>query len=374
MRVPLLDLQAQYRSIREEVREAVGRVLDSQRFILGPEVEALEAEVCARLGAKHAVGVCSGSDALVLSLMALGVGPGDVVLTTPFTFFATAGAISLVGARPAFVDIDPATFNLDPDRLAEALERLRPRAVIPVHLFGQCAEMDPILEACRGRGVRVVEDAAQAFGARYRGRAAGTMGDVGCFSFFPSKVLGGYGDGGMVVTDDPDLAAELRLLRVHGSPQRYVHVRVGRNARLDEIQAAVLRVKLRHLEGWLAARRQVAQRYRQLFREAGLEEVGLPAELPHAEHVYHQFVIRVPRRDQLREHLRSRGVDTQVYYPLPLHLQPCYVGLGYRAGDFPEAERAAREVLALPIYPELSPPMQEHVVKAIAEFYGRRGP
>ena len=366
MRVPLLDLQAQYRSIREEVREAVGRVLDSQRFILGPEVEALEAEVCARLGAKHAVGVCSGSDALVLSLMALGVGPGDVVLTTPFTFFATAGAISLVGARPAFVDIDPATFNLDPNRLAEALERLRPRAVIPVHLFGQCAEMDPILEACRGRGVRVVEDAAQAFGARYRGRAAGTMGDVGCFSFFPSKVLGGYGDGGMVVTDDPDLAAQLRLLRVHGSPQRYVHVRVGRNARLDEIQAAVLRVKLRHLEGWLAARRQVAQRYRQLFREAGLEEVGLPAELPHAEHVYHQFVIRAPRRDQLREHLRSRGVDTQVYYPLPLHLQPCYVGLGYRAGDFPEAERAARETLAIPVDPLLDEAQQGAVIEVVS--------
>ncbi|HWP34036.1 MAG TPA: DegT/DnrJ/EryC1/StrS family aminotransferase [Thermodesulfobacteriota bacterium] len=382
MPVPLLDLKAQYATIREEIRAAVDRVLEAQRFILGPEVEALERELAAYTGVAHAVGVSSGTDALLLALTALDIGPGDEVLTTPYTFFATAATIHRVGATPIFADIDPRTYNLDPDALEAALrDRLarggRVRAILPVHLFGLPAEMGRIGALARRHGLAVIEDAAQAIGAEYAGetgrRRAGAMGAIGCFSFFPSKNLGGAGDGGLCTTDDARLAARLSALRVHGSRRPYEHEEVGVNARLDALQAAILRVKLRHLEGWHAARAANAERYRRLFREAGLAAPAGPVELPADgaphRHVYHQFVVRVPARDALRAALTAAGIGCAVYYPRPLHLQPCFAHLGYREGAFPQAERAARETLALPIYPELTEAQQAEVVEAIARFY-----
>ncbi len=364
-KVPLLDLKAQYASIRDEVRQAIDRVCESQQFILGPEVEALESEVARFVGSKHAVGVSSGTDALLVSLMALGVGPGDEVVTSPYSFFATAGAIARLGARPVFVDVDPASFNLVADRVKAALTP-RTKAILPVHLFGRVAEMDPLLAA----GVPVVEDAAQALGAADgKGRQAGTMGKCGCFSFFPTKNLGGFGDGGMVVTDDADFAERLRILRVHGSKPKYVHKLLGGNFRLDALQAAVLRVKLKHLPGWSAARRANAERYRRLFADEGLTtDVRLPLDLP--GHIYNQFVIRVRQRDLLRAHLESSGVGTEVYYPVPLHLQECFAALGHKKGAFPESEAAAQHSLALPIYPELSESQQALVVDLIGAFAG----
>lgn len=365
MEVPLLDLKPQYAAIRDEIRVALERVIESQRFILGQEVEDAERELAAYCAAADAIGVSSGTDALLMALMAHRVGPGDEVVTTPFSFFATAGVIARVHARPVFADIDPGTFNLD---AAAALERVTEatRAILPVHLFGRCADTEPLAAVGRARGIAVIEDAAQAIGATDdRGRRAGTLAPVACFSFFPSKNLGAFGDAGMLTAADSDMAQLLRQLRVHGMHARYHHAVVGGNFRLDALQAAVLRVKLRHLPAWTAARRRNAELYRALFAEADLEErVALPAPAP--GHVYNQFVIRVARRDELRTELARRGVGTEVYYPVPLHLQECFRGLGYRPGDFPAAEAAAREVLALPIYPELTEAQIAHVVSSIA--------
>jgi dTDP-4-amino-4,6-dideoxygalactose transaminase len=366
--VPLLDLKSQYETIRGAVREAIDRVCDSQHFIMGPEVAALEKDVAEYCGLPFAIGVSSGTDALLAALMAVGVGAGDEVITTPYSFFATAGVIARLGARPVFVDIDPETFNIDAARVAAEVTG-RTRAILPVHLFGRCAQMDPILYVAREHDIAVVEDAAQAIGAfDEQGRHAGAMGNVGCFSFFPSKNLGAFGDAGMVVTRDLALADRLRMLRVHGSRPKYYHRIVGGNFRLDALQAAVLRVKLPYLSRWTEARRRNAARYRELFTMAGLNElVTLPEDVP--GHIYNQYVVRVPSRDRLQKFLSQRGVATEVYYPLPLHLQECFTELGYTAGDFPHAEAAARDTLALPIYPELSLEQQNHTVGAIRSYF-----
>jgi dTDP-4-amino-4,6-dideoxygalactose transaminase len=371
MAVPLLDLRAQYETLREETLAAVGRVFESQGFVLGADVRALEGEVAAYAGARHAVGCASGSDALLLALMALDVRAGDEVVTTPYSFFATAGSIARLGARPVFVDIDPRTYNIDVARI-ESVIGGRTRALMPVHLYGQCAEMGALRGIAARRGVPVVEDAAQAIGAAEGGRGAGAMGEIGCFSFYPTKNLGGAGDGGMLTTDDDAIAARLRSLRVHGETTKYHHKEVGFNSRLDTLQAAVLRVKLPHLDRWSDARARNAARYRELFADAGLlEEVGLPFEREGARHIYNQFVVRIRggRRDALVEHLRREGVGTEVYYPVPLHLQDCFRYLGYHEGDFPEAERAARETLALPVYPELTEEQQRYVVDTVRNFF-----
>ena len=371
-KVPLLDLKAQYAPLRGDVLAAIARVCDAQHFILGPEVEGLERELEAYLGIPHAVGVSSGSDALLAALMALDVGAGDEVVTTPFSFFATAGAIARLGARPVFVDIDRATFNIDAGAIASAMTS-RTRAIMPVHLFGQSADMAPILEISERAGVPVIEDAAQAIGTCYRGRPAGGIGAIGCFSFFPSKNLGAFGDAGLVTTSDGALARKLRAIRQHGGAVKYQHDLVGGNFRLDALQAAILRVKLPHLDSWTAARRRNAERYEALFKKAALGgTVTLPARSADSTHSYNQFVIRVPERDRLRAHLQSSGIGTEVYYPVPLHLQPCFRELGYRAGSLPVAETAAHEALALPIYGELTEAQQSSVVEAIYGFFQRR--
>lgn len=370
VRVPLLDLKAQHATIRDEVLAAMTRVVDAQTFILGEDVRLLEREVAEYSHAAHAVSCASGSDALYLALLGLGVGQGDEVVTTPYTFFATAGAIHHLGAVPVFVDVENTTFNIDPQLAAEAIAR-RPKvkAVIPVHLFGACADMDPIVDAARHRGVFVIEDAAQSIGAEYQGRRCGTLGDVGCLSFFPSKNLGGYGDGGMLLTDDEALAKRLGALRVHGARVKYVHDEVGINSRLDTLQAAVLRVKLRHLDGWTEARQRNADLYRSLLAEGDLP-VRLPGIANHTtRHVYNQFVILAPHRDELREYLAERGIGTEVYYPIPLHLQRCFSYLGHRQGDFPVSERLAEMALALPIYSELKPDDIAYVCESICSFY-----
>ena len=372
MQVPLLDLRQQHAALREELRAALDRVLDSQQFILGEDVRLLEAEMARYTGAGYAVGCGSGSDALLLALLALGVGEGAEVVTTPFTFFATAGAVTRTGARPVFVDIEPRTYNIDPARVEEAVTG-RTRALLPVHLYGQCAEMGEILRVAQGRGVRVIEDAAQAVGGvDAAGRSAGSAGDAGCFSFYPTKNLGAAGEAGLVTANDAGLAERLRRLRVHGGATEYHHDEVGFNSRLDTFQAAVLRVKLPHLDAWSDARRERAGDYTRLMGEAGLSEfVTPPYVLEGARHIFHQYVVRVPaaRRDALLEHLRANGVGTKVYYPVPLHLQPCFAYLGYREGDFPESERAARETLALPMFPELTRGQQEYVVETLRRFF-----
>lgn len=371
MKVPLLDLRAQHEALREEIRAAFERVMESQGFILGPEVRAIEEELAEYSGVRHAVGCASGSDALLLALMALGVGAGDEVITTPYSFFATAAAVTRLGARPRFVDIEPRTYNLDPALVSEAVNE-RTRALMPVHLYGQCAEMDAINEVARHHGLPVVEDAAQAIGAEDGGRRAGSLGLVGCFSFYPTKNLGAAGDGGMLTTDDDEFAERLRSLRVHGERTKYHHRYVGINSRLDALQAAILRVKLPHLDAWSDARAANAARYQEMFADAGLlEEVGWPLVREGVRHIYNQFVIRVAggRRDALREHLARQQVGTEIYYPVPLHLQECFAYLGYAEGDFPEAERAARETLALPIYPELTAEQQQYVVASISSFF-----
>lgn len=372
MAVPLLDLKAQYAAIRDEVRAAVDRVLESQEFILGSEVAALEMQVAEYCGCEHAVGVSSGSDALLAALMAVELRPGDEVITSPYTFYATVGSIVRLGAKPVFVDIDPDTYNLDPGHVEAALSP-RTRVILPIHLFGQMADMDPLLDLAAARPLVVIEDAAQAIGAEYKGRRAGSLGDMGCFSFFPSKNLGGYGDGGMVTTNDADLAERVRQLRSHGTQTKYTHTLVGGNFRLDALQAAVLGAKLPHLDAWTAARRRNADTYRALFSdpEPGRSPcpISLPAEAAARRHVYHQFVIQSPRRDALLEYLRERLIGTAVYYHTPLHLQPCFAGLDYKAGDFPCCEAAAARSLALPIYPELTLAMQEEVVRAVSEFH-----
>jgi dTDP-4-amino-4,6-dideoxygalactose transaminase len=378
--VPLLDLQAQYGALREELLQAVRRVVDSQRFILGSEVEEFEREVAGYTGARYAVGCASGTDALILALAALELGPEDEVVTTPFSFFSTASCAYKVGARPAFADIDPRTFNLDPEQVEDAITE-RTRALLPVHLFGQSADMDPLLEIARRRELPVVEDAAQALGACYRPRGTesdrhcGTLGTLGCYSFFPSKNLGAFGDGGMVVTSDETLAERLRVLRVHGGRQMYHHRWVGWNSRLDALQAAVLRVKLPHLDGWSAARAANADRYDRLLTEAGLVEQGrvtLPFRAESRDHIFNQYTLRVERRDALKAWLDEAGVGNSIYYPVGLHLQECFRELGYDEGDFPHAERACREVIALPVYPELTEEQRETVVGRIVDFY-RRG-
>ncbi len=369
--VPALDLRAQYQAIRDEIDLVVRRVIESQHFILGPEVAEFEAEAAAYCGSKYAVGCASGSDALLLPLMALGIGPGDEVVTTPYSFFATAGAVWRLGARPVFVDIEPDTFNIAPARLAAAITP-RTKAIIPVHLYGQAADMDGINAIASKHGIPVLEDAAQAIGAGYKGRRAGTLGHAAAFSFYPSKNLGGFGDAGMVTTDDPALAKSVARLRVHGMEPKYHHHEVGFNSRLDALQAAVLRVKLRHLGPWTEARRSVAARYRALVLKEGLDEiVTLPVERDDYEHVYNQFVVRVPAssRDALRSHLTARKIGTEIYYPIPLHLQPCFASLGHMPGDFPVSEAAARETIALPMYPELTDAMLQHVVGSIGEFF-----
>jgi len=370
MKVPLLDLQAQYETIRDEVRSAVDRVFDSQHFVLGAEVQALEEEIARYSQAKFAIGCASGSDALLLALMSCDVRAGDEVITTPFSFFATASSITRLGARPVFVDIDKRTFNLNPSLAAEALTE-RTKAIVPVHLYGQCVEMDPLLEL-GSRGIPIIEDAAQAIGAEDRGRRAGAMGAIGCFSFYPSKNLGGAGDGGMLVTNDLDHAQRLHMLRVHGEETKYHHKVVGINSRLDALQAAVLRAKLPHLDEWTRARQRKAQQYELMFIDAGLaEQIEVPFVRRDARHIFHQFVIRISdgRRDALRDHLREHGVGTDVYYPVPLHLQECFAFLGYKEGDFPVAELAAKETLALPVYPELTDEQQDYVVNMIAKFF-----
>lgn len=371
MRVPLLDLGAQHASIGAELLASIERVMSRQAFILGLEVRELEAEIARYSQARHAIGCASGSDALLLALMALDIRAGDEVITTPYSFFATAGSIARLGARPRFVDIRADDFNLDARQIESAINE-RTRAVMPVHLYGQCAAMDSMMEICARHRVPVIEDAAQAIGAEDAGRRAGAIGQIGCFSFYPTKNLGAAGDAGMLTTGDDALAERLRSLRVHGERTKYHHAQVGINSRLDTLQAAVLRVKLPYLDDWSAARAANAARYREMFADAGLlEEISLPPERAGARHIYNQFVIRVPRgrRDALREHLRERGVGTEIYYPVPLHLQECFQYLGHRAGDFPEAERAARETLALPIYPELTEEQQQYVVSSVAHFF-----
>jgi dTDP-4-amino-4,6-dideoxygalactose transaminase len=382
--VPLLDLKAQYQALKGELDGAMLRVAESQRFILGPEVEALERAMCEYLEVGFALGVSSGTDALLLALMALGVGPGDSVIVPTFSFFATAGVVSRLGARPVFVDVDPVTFNLDPAQVTSRIDAST-RAIVPVHLFGQSAEMDAISAIAAEHGIAVVEDAAQAIGVRYRdGRRVGSIGTIGCFSFFPSKNLGAFGDGGLVTTNDPELYQRLKIMRVHGGEPKYYHAVVGGNFRLDELQAAVLNVKLPHLDAWSESRRRNAARYCELFREHGLAEregvqtfdaanrVLLPASVYRESgiadvHIYNQFCIRVADRDALRTWLADRRIGTEVYYPVPLHQQECFAGAGHQ-GSLPVSEQLAREVLALPIYPELTDAQLEHVVRSIAEF------
>jgi dTDP-4-amino-4,6-dideoxygalactose transaminase len=365
-----LDLRAQFATIRGDVMQAIERVMDSQHFILGQEVRLFEGEIAAMLGARFAIGCASGSDALVLALMALEIGPGDEVITPPFTFAATAGAIARVGATPVFVDIDPATFNMDPAGI-EAAMTPRAKAILPVHLFGLSSDLDPILRTARARGIHVIEDAAQAIGARYADRPVGTLGTFGCFSFFPSKNLGGAGDGGLITTEDESLAHRVRLLRAHGSQKKYHHEILGINSRLDALQAAILRVKLGHLERWTRGRQLHAESYRMLFHEAGLEECLPPMPREGFFHAYNQFTIRSRQRDNLREYLRLRGIPAEVYYPVPLHLQPAFAYLGGHAGQFPASEQASREVLSLPVYPELTESRQQTVVRGIADFYAQ---
>lgn len=371
--VPFIDLKRQYATIAGEVQAAVQRVFSEQAFILGDEVAALECEVAQYCDSQDAIGCASGTDALVLSLMALEIGPGDEVITSPFTFFATAGAIHRVGATPVFVDIDPAGFDLDPSQVEAAITH-RTRAILPVHLYGQCAEMEPLWRIAARHQLAIVEDACQAIGATYGGRRAGVLGTLGCFSFFPTKNLGGAGDGGLITTDDPVLALKLRRLRVHGDTGGYHHVEIGLNSRLDALQAAVLRVKLRHLDRWTAARQRNAARYAELFADHGLlDALEPPAVLPERTHVFNQYCVRIRdgRRDHVMHALRAEGIGCMVYYPTPLHLQPCFAHLGYPEGSLPEAEAAARDLLALPIYPELTEEEQERVARGLARALGR---
>lgn len=391
MKIPVLDLKAQFQSIKDEVHEKVIEVLSSQNFVLGSEVEALEREIAVLSGAEFGIGVSSGTDALIITLMALGIGEGDSVITTPFTFFATAGAIARIGASPIFCDIEEQSYNIDPGQLdslfkPQSIKRRKKtsvKAIIPVHLYGQCADMDPIMKLAERTGIIVIEDAAQAIGAEYPSaegtRKAGAIGHAGALSFYPSKNLGGFGDGGMVLTNDGALAQKLKCLRVHGEEEKYIYSHIGGNFRLDALQAAILRVKLRHLESWQRTRQEKARVYDTKFIESGLVHqklVKIPMPVFRERgislyHTYHQYVIRIKERDRLQAHLRERGIGTSIFYPLPLHLQQCFSYIGHKKGDFPVSERVSREVLALPIYPELSEEKQDCVVSCISEFYAK---
>ncbi|MEZ6125987.1 MAG: DegT/DnrJ/EryC1/StrS family aminotransferase [Planctomycetaceae bacterium] len=367
--VPFIDLVAQYQTIRDEVRASVDQVFESQTFILGDEVEQLEAEIAAYCDARYAIACASGTDALILSLLALGVGPGDEVITSPFTFFATAGSIHRVGAVPRFVDIDPLTFNLDSEQVEAAITP-KTKAIMPVHIFGQCADMETLWRLSVRHNIPIIEDACQAIGAEYRGRRAGVLGTVGCFSFFPTKNLGGAGDGGIMTTDDADVAARLKRLRVHGDVGGYNHVEVGFNSRLDALQAAVLRVKLRHLDSWTAGRQHNAARYAEQFRKRNiLSAVDAPQTGPDRRHVYNQYTLRISggQRDAVMKYLRAEGVGCAVYYPIPLHMQTCFDYLGYQPEDFPESMKASAEVLSLPIFAELQDEQLERVASVLAE-------
>ncbi len=370
--IPSFNLSRQNAALRGELKAVLEKLVSSGQFILGENVKALEAEIAQFCGAQYGIGVANGSDALYLALLACGIGPGDEVITTPFTFFATAGSIVRTGAVPVFVDIDPKTYNIDPDLIEEKITP-RTRAILPVHLFGQSAAMDKIVEIARKKGLKIIEDVAQALGCEYQGRPGGGMGDAGCFSFFPTKNLGCFGDGGMVVANDPEIAERLRMLRVHGTRKKYYHELLGINSRLDELQAAVLRVKLPHLRGWLKQRQDHAKLYGDLFKAAGLTVSGhmeTPYHLPECLHTYNQYTVAVRKRDELRDYLKQRKIGTTVYYPLPLHLQPVFKDLGYKVGDFPYSERAAESVLSLPIFPELNEEEVKRVVEAVTEFYG----
>ena len=379
MKVPFFDLSPQFQLIGDEVKSALNEVFKSQQFILGQKVEHLEGAIAQYCQTPYAIGVASGSDALLLALMALGIGPGDEVLIPPFTFFATAGAVSRVGATPVFADIDPKTYNIDPSRTEKRISS-RTKAIMPVHLFGQCADMDPLLKIAKEKKLFVIEDAAQALGAEYKphphsnGQRAGQMGDLGCLSFYPTKNLGAFGDAGMVVTNQPHLAEKIKLLRVHGSKPKYYHKWIGINSRLDALQAAILLVKFKYLERWTAERQRRAERYSVLFRDLlpSVPGLRLPTIQYENRHIFNQYVIRVPERDGLRKFLTEEGIGTDIYYPVPLHLQECYAFLNHRKGDFPVSEKAAEETLALPIYPELTEEQQTVVVDRIRAFYQKR--
>lgn len=368
MKITSLDLSRQYESIRDEVNRAVLEVLKSQSFVLGPFVESFEDSIAKYCCVKHAVGVSSGTDAILLALMACGIKNGDEVITTPFTFFATAGSIVRLGAIPVFVDIDPSAYNIDANKIASVVSN-KTKAIMPVHLYGQCADMDAILEIARAHGLMVIEDAAQAIGAVYKGKNAGTMGDMGCFSFYPTKNLGGCGDGGLVTTNDDALAKFIKILRVHGSEPKYYHSHIGINGRLDAIQAATLSVKLEYLNDWSESRRYVASYYSEHL-------VGLPIRLPKVEsyntHIFHQYVIATSQRDEIIQYLKQQGIETAIYYPVPLHLQKCFEYLGYKEGDFPESEKASRETVALPIFPEITRKEQDYVIGCIKNFFAGR--
>ncbi len=369
MKVPLLDLKAQYATIRDEIELVVREVFESQQFILGPQVKTFEESIASCCGTKHAIGCASGTDAILLALMALGVGPGDEVITTPYTFFATGGCIARLGAKQVYCDIDRDTFNIDP-ALIEKLITRKTKAIVPVHLYGLVADMARINDIAARHGLPVIEDAAQAIGASSPQGKAGALGTMGCFSFFPSKNLGGAGDGGMVVTNDPELAEKIRIIRVHGSKPKYYHSLVGINSRLDTLQAAVLQVKLKYLDGWSRKRAENARTYTRLIEERGLAgRVAAPGIPAGCGHIFNQYVIRVQDRDRLREHLAKHEIGTEIYYPVPLHLQECFRDLGYRKGSMPESELAADTTIALPIYPELTPAMQEFIADTITEFY-----
>ncbi|WP_132767809.1 DegT/DnrJ/EryC1/StrS family aminotransferase [Tepidibacillus fermentans] len=366
MNIPMLDLSEQYQHLKEEIFQALEKVMSSSHFILGENVKKLEKDIAKYSHVAHGIGVANGSDALHISLLACGIQPGDEVITTPFTFFATAGSIARIGAKPVFVDIDPKTFNINP-ALIEAKITEKTKAIIPVHLYGQAADMDPILEIAEKHNLFVIEDAAQAIGAEYKGRKVGGFGDTACFSFFPTKNLGAYGDAGMIVTNDDQLAEKIRVIRVHGSKPKYYHHVLGYNSRLDEMQAAILNVKFPHLDAWSELRRKHAAYYTQLLSD--LKEVVTPYEDENSYHIYHQYTIRVKDRDALQAYLKEQGVQTMIYYPLPLHMQPVFADLGYKEGDLPESEKAAKEALSLPMYPELRKEQQEYVVAKIKEFY-----
>jgi dTDP-4-amino-4,6-dideoxygalactose transaminase len=387
--VPLLDLKAQYQQIRAEVIPVIEAVCASQRFILGEHVSALEAEVAAYCASSAGIGVSSGTDALLLALMALEVGAGDEIITTPFTFFATAGTIARLGARPVFCDIDPVSFNLSPQSVAEFIERHcsvqggqlvnrltggRVKGLMPVHLYGQSADMDPLMALARQHRLKVIEDAAQAIGTEYKGVRVGSIGDVGCFSFFPSKNLGAFGDAGLCTSNDAGLAESMRVLRVHGGKPKYFHAVIGGNFRIDELQAAVLRVKLKYLDGWTEARQRNAAYYDSAFAAADLAgSLITPKATVPGRHIFNQYIVRAKYRDALKDHLTARSIGTEIYYPVPLHMQKCFAYLKYAPGDFPESERAAAETLALPVYPELNRAQLDHVIASVADFYGSAG-